>query len=150
MAGGIKLNLKGFEKMLESIQEAGGNLDNSAQRAIQAAAKITENELRNEASASGIPTDITNEIRSKTTKEGGRYEANVGWEMGSYNPKDPDAGHIAVFLNYGTVRRVTKKGYNRGAIQGRQFIRRAKQKARPKVRAAQQKVFERVMGDLKK
>ena len=150
MAGGIKLNLKGFEKMLESIQEAGGNLDNSAQRAIKAAAEITEKELRNEATASGVPSDITSKIRSTTTTEGGRYEASVGWEMKSYNPKDPDAGHIAAFLNYGTVRRVTRKGYNRGAIQGRQFISRAKRKARPKVKALQQEIFKKALEGLSK
>lgn len=150
MAGGIKLNFKGFEKLLESIQEAGGNLDNSAQRAIREAAKITENELRAEATASGIPSDITSKIRSSIRKDGDTYEAEVGWEMGTYNPRDPSPGHLAVFLNYGTVRRVTKKGYNRGQLKGRQFITRAKRKARPKVKALQKEIFEKALEGLKK
>lgn len=152
--GGIKINLKGFDKMLENIKAAGGDVDGAAQRALTASAKIVENELRSEASAKGVPSDVTSEIRTHTSKGGDRYEAEVGWNLEGYSPRKPSAGYKAIFLNYGTVRRKTRKGYNRGAIhkptRAQQFIYAAKKKAGPKVKKAQQTIMERVMRDLER
>ena len=47
--GGIKINLKGFDEMLENIKNAGGDVNQAAERALTASAKIVENELRTEA-----------------------------------------------------------------------------------------------------
>lgn len=152
--GGIKINLKGFDTMLENIKNAGGDVNQAAERALTASAKIVENELRSEAAAKGVPIDITSEIRTRTSESGDRYEAEVGWNMDGYNPQEPSAGYKAVFLNYGTVRRQTRKGYNRGEIhkpsRAGQFIYTAKRKSQKKVKEAQQKILERVMGDLQK
>ena len=149
---GIKINLKGFDKMLENIKEAGGDVDNAAKRAIKASANLTKNELISEARAKGVPTDITDEATWIIDNQApDRYTARVGWDLsGGYNPKEPSAGYKAIFLNYGTPRRTTRKGYNRGEVKGRQFIRSAKKKARPKVKEALQKIMERVMRDLEK
>ena len=150
----LKLNLKGFDKMLEQLQAAGADVDKAAQRAITASAKIVENELRSEATAKGVPSDITAEITTRTSQSSDQYEAKVGWKLGSYDPRKPSAGYKAIFLNYGTVRRVTKKGASRGEIpkrtEAQQFIYMAKKKARPKVKKAQQTIMERVMRDLEK
>lgn len=153
MAGGIKLNLKGFEKMLEDIQAAGKDVDRAAADAIRESAKVVETELRAETSASGVPADITSEIKSQTSSSGDRYTANVGWQLGTYNPQNPSAGYKAIFLNYGTVRRTTRAGKNRGAItkrtQSGQFIYSAKKKAQPKVRKIQREILKKALGDLK-
>lgn len=152
--GGIKINLKGFDKVLENIKTAGGDVDQAAERALTASAKIVETELRKEATAKGVPIDVTKEIRTRTSESGDRYEAEVGWSMDGYNPQKPSAGYKAVFLNYGTVRRTTRKGYNRGEIhkpsRSGQFIYTAKRKSQKKVKEAQAKILERVMRDLKK
>lgn len=152
--GGIKINLKGFDKMLEQLQEAGGDVSTAAASAIRESAKVVESELRAAASESGVPSDITSEIRAHTSSEGDRYEAEVGWQMGNYDPKKPSAGYKAVFLNYGTVKRYTKKGQYRGEItkpaQSQQFIHKAKKAARPKVKKIQQEILKKVLGDLEK
>lgn len=149
---GIKLNLKGFEKMLEDIQAAGRDADAAAAQAITESAQVVETELRAATKAAGVPDDITSEIRKKQTHEGDRYEAEVGWELGTYNPKDPSAGYKAIFLNYGTVRRKTRRGFNRGAIpkrsQDQQFIYAAKKRARAKVRKIQQELLKRALEEL--
>lgn len=153
MAGGIKLNLKGFEKMLEDIQAAGKDADAAAAQAISESARVVDAEIRAQAAASHVPDDITGEIRHATSQSGDRYTAEVGWRLDTYNPRDPSAGYKAIFLNYGTVRRRTKRGYNRGAIrkrsQNEQFIFRAKKQARAKIRRIQQDVLRRVFGDMK-
>lgn len=151
--GGIKINLKGFEKMLEDLQAAGGNVERAAAETIRESARVVEAELRAETKADDIPDDIPAEIQAKTSSSGDRYEAEVGWELGTYHPADPSAGYKAIFLNYGTVRRTTKAGKNRGEIPKRkreqQFIYTAKKKAQPKVRKLQNEMLKKALEDLR-
>lgn len=153
MAKSIKLNLKGFEKMLADIQAAGKDVDAAAAQAIKESARVVDSELHTEAAASNVPDDITEQITTQTTQSADTYSASVGWKLGTYNPQNPSAGYKAIFLNYGTVRRQTRRGYNRGAIQKRavnqQFIYRAKQRAAPKVRKIQREILRKALGDLK-
>lgn len=154
MASGIQINLKGFEKMLEQLKEAERGVDKATAAAIEESAKIVETELLSAAADRNVPSDITSKIRIHTSNEGDRYKAEVGWDMGNYDPKNPSAGYKAIFLNYGTVRRRTAKGYNRGEIpkkaSDQQFIHAAKKAARPKVRKAQQEIIKKALGDLEK
>lgn len=151
--GGIKLNLKGFEKKLAELQAAGKDVDRAAQSAIRESAQIVETELRTQAKASGVPDDVTAEIGRSISVTRGIYDAEVGWTLGSYNPRNPSAGYKAIFLNYGTVRRATRRGYNRGAIQKQpqegQFIYRAKKNARRKVTKVQREMLKKALGGLK-
>lgn len=150
---GIKINLKGFEKMLEDLQAAGGNVERVAAAAIRDSAQVVETTLRDEAKASGVPDSITSEIKTKTSGSFNQYSAEVGWQLDTYDPRNPSAGYKAIFLNYGTVRRTTRSGKNRGAIPKRattqQFIYTAKKKARPKVRKLQKEAIQRALEGLK-
>lgn len=150
----LKIKINGFEKMLEHIQEAGKDVDTAAAQAIKDSASIVETELKASCAASNVPGSITREIRKKTSASAGTYSAEVGWELGAYNPKNPSTGYKAIFLNYGTVRRQTARGKNRGAIEKKpptqQFIVRAKKAAKPKIRKAQQRIIEKVKGDIGK
>lgn len=150
----LKIKINGFEKMLEHIQEAGKDVDTAAAQAIKDSASIVETELKASCAASNVPDSITREIRKKTSASAGTYSAEVGWELGAYNPKNPSTGYKAIFLNYGTVRRQTAQGKNRGAIEKKpptqQFIVRAKKAAKPKIRKAQQRIIEKVKGDIGK
>ena len=152
--GGIKISLKGFDRMLEELQQAGGDVDRAASSAIRESAKIVEDELQAAVTASGVPSDITSEIRTNTSKEGDRYEAEVGWIMENYDPKKPTAGYKAVFMNFGTVKRYTRKDHYRGEIQkqprAQQFIYRAKKNARPKVKKIQRQEILKALGGLEK
>ena len=151
--GGIKINLKGFEKMLADIQAAGKDVEAAAAQAITESARVVEADLRTEAAESNVQDDITQQITTHTEQGADRYSAEVGWKLDSYNPQNPSAGYKAIFLNYGTVRRRTRLGYNRGAIPKRavnqQFIYRAKQRAAPKVRKIQREILQKALGDLK-
>lgn len=150
---GIKINLKGFERMLEDLQAAGGRADRVTAETMQESARTVETALRDEARASGVPDSITSEIRTKTTSGGNRYGAQVGWQLDTYDPRNPSAGYKAIFLNYGTVRRTTRSGKNRGAIPKRattqQFIYTSKKKARPKVRKLQKEAIQKALEGLK-
>lgn len=153
MASGIKLNLKGFEKMLAAVQDANRNVDQLAKRATEESARIVEQELREQCQEAGVPDDITREIKTTTSTQGdGRYSAQVGWRLGNYDPRNPSAGFKAIFINYGTVRRQTRRGENRGEIRKRarsqQFIYAARKKAQTKVKKLQKQMLEEITGGL--
>lgn len=146
---GVHIDLKGFEKQLADLQKMGENVDKAASKAIKDSARIVESELRAEATASGVPASVTEEIEAKVTGKDDRYTAEIGWELGSYSSKNPSVGYIAMFLNYGAVRggtenRKTRRGQNRGKLQARQFIERAKKAAKPKIKRQMKKIIEEV------
>lgn len=160
---GIKLNLKGFEKMLEEIQAAGGNVEAAAEETLNECAKVVETELHSACDAAGVPSSISSEIGVQKGKSGNRFFAKVGWKMGSYDPKNPSAGYKAVFRNYGTIRREVKDtgehatvggnwktlGTDRGAVEGTGFISSAKESSAPKVRKIQKQKLDEILKGLK-
>lgn len=163
MAGGIKLNLNGFEKMLEEIQAAGGNVEAAAEETLNECAKVVETELHSACDAAGVHASISSEIGVQKGKSGNRLSARVGWKMGSYDPKNPSAGYKAVFRNYGTIRRQVKDtgehatvggnwktlGTDRGAVAGTGFIAAAKKASAPKVKKIQKKKLTEILKGLR-
>lgn len=153
----MSVNLKGFEKLLDQIQEAGKDVNKAAEKAIKEEAKIYEEELKAEAKSRGIPDDIISEIKTELTAKNDTYTTKVGWKLGNYDTRKPSKGYKALFLNYGTVRRQTARGENRGSIpkghehypKAEQFIYNAKKKARPKIKKSQQKILKKILGEVK-
>lgn len=152
MAKGISLSLKGFDKLLEQLKEAGKDVDTEAARLIKEDAAIVDTELRASCKASNVPDDIINEIRKRVQSGLNVYSAEIGWELGNYNPKNPSAGYKAIFLNYGTVRRHTAKGYDRGEIPkkptAQQFIAQAKRKAKTKISKRHKEMLKKMLGEV--
>lgn len=160
---GIRLNLKGFEKMLEEIQAAGGNVDSAAQDTLKECAKVVETELQSACNAAGVPSSVSSEIDIQTGRSGNRFFARIGWKMGDYNPKNLSAGFKAVFMNYGTIRRKVKDtgehatvggnwktlGTDRGAVTGTGFISQAKEASAPKVKKIQKQKLTEILKGLR-
>lgn len=162
MASRLRIDLTGFEKMLEELQRAGGKVDKAAETAVKKSAQIVESDLRAACNAAGVPASVSNEIKTTTEKSGNRYSAEVGWKLGAYNPRNLSAGYKAVFMNYGTIRRHTKSGgqkvelggeyvtlgTNRGSMIARQFITAGKKASRTKVKKVQKQVLEDALKEL--
>ena len=161
--GRIKLQLKGFDDMLEQIQKAGGNVNQAAESCIREAAQIMHTELKAEAQSSGMDGGLVGRMpQPEITVNGNRYEAKVGYKMGDYNPDNPSDGFKAVFWNYGTPNRQTNSdkqrvsingrwvtlGRSRGTIAEHGYIARAKKAAAPKIRKAQRKTLKEILGRL--
>lgn len=159
---GIRLNLKGFEKMLEEIERAGGDIESSTEEAIRKSAACVEDELQKACAQSNVPESVSRGIRTDIMWSGNRCMAQVGWELGSYNPHNIGTGYKAIFLNYGTPKRSVREegvrvilgdtwvteGKNRGAIAPRNFIQTAKEASGKQVKKIQQETLKEILKEL--
>lgn len=144
------LQLKGFDDLIAEIQRAGGSVDNAVVKAMNESVNVVEQQLQSECARVGVPSTVSGEIKVEAPKMTHDVCAGaVGWKLGAYDPQNPSAGYKAVLLNYGTIRRKTKTGADRGAIKARGFITNAKKKSKKQVAAIQKKTFDEILKGLK-
>lgn len=137
----IKMVFTGFEDMLADIEKAEGNALKAAESAMGASAKIMHDTLKAEMKASGVSGDLINRMPKPYVSKGrNKASAEVGYVKGSYNERNPSDGYKVVFLNYGTPHRS-----KHGKVVARGFIARAKRKAAPKIKKAQQEALHKVL-----
>lgn len=143
---GSILNLKGFDKLLEQIQEAGGNVDKATEQAINKSVDVVSQDLHNACNSAGVPSSISSEIKTDRAEWNGNVcSSRVGWKLGAYNPDNPSQGYKAIFLNYGTPRR--KK---HGKITARNFIATTKETSKKKLRKIQKETLDEILKGLPK
>ena len=164
--GGVLVTV-GFQDLIEKIKDAQGDVEAAVWDAARKGAKEMYDELKSEAEASGVPPELTSwptlSMQAERDASGNRFGCKVGWRVGEYDPTNPSAAHKVIFMNYGTPRRFVKsKEYqhlrlgkdwvtvtaNRGYVEGRGFIGRAKKKARPKVKKAQEEALRKIIEEL--
>ena len=138
------LQLKGFESLYEQIQKAGGSVDSAAKMCAQQSANIMQAELKAQMQAAGVDGNLISRMPPPTiTADGNRISVAVGYKKGSFDPRDPSDGYKVVFLNYGTPRRTMH-----GKVAARGFIQKAKKKARPQIKKAQQETLNEILRGL--
>lgn len=152
---GIKINvqLKGFDRMLEKIQDANGNLHDSAMQASQAGIQVMHDALKDAVQSSPVTQDTKDKMLESlrppvTINYGNLYWSSVGFKMGAYDPKNPSGGYIAVFNEFGTKQRKTKDGQGTGKIDAMNTILPAIKEALPAVRKAQKQVLDDILKTL--
>ena len=143
---GIKIKLEGFDDILAKIQKAGGTIDKAAKTCIEKSADIMQAELKEQMQNVNVSARLINAMPPpKITAQGNRYTANVGYEKGDYDPRNPSDGYKVVFLNYGTPKRT-----KHGKVKARGFIQSAKKNARPKIKKQQEETLNDILKELKK
>ena len=146
-----KLILTGFDEMLEKIQRAQGKIEQAAEKGLKAGAEALTRQYEDEAKKSGASADEINALvkSPKVTKSGNIFSVDAGFKLGTYNANNPSGGYIAMFRNYGTIKRQTKAGANRGAVSAAGFIQRAEKRASSKVKKAEKQALQEILEDLK-
>lgn len=146
MASKAVLQLKGFDDLLERIQKAGGSIDRAADSCLRQSAQIMQAELEAQMQAAGVDSNLINAMPPpQITVDGNQYSAAVGYQKGSFDPRNPSDGYKVVFLNYGTPRRT-----KHGKVAARGFILKAKQKANKPIKKAQRETLEKILGRVSK
>jgi HK97 gp10 family phage protein len=142
----IKLKLTGFDELLKDIEAAGGSVDRATESAMKQSAQIMRTELKSQMEKSDVPKDLIDKMPPFSVEnDHGKITARVGYEKGAYDPKNPSAGYEVVFLNYGTPHR-----RKHGKVIARGFIQRAKKRANPKIKKAQQEALDKILSRLQK
>ena len=141
-----------FDSLLRKIQKAGGDIEAATWDAARKGGRIYYQNLVEECKRSNVPDHLIDKIRFNCLRDqsGNRYAVVVGWLMENYNPADIADGYKVVFLNYGTPRRETSTGEDRGLIDGRGFIGRAKRKSKKPIKEAQQNFLNDLLKGLAK
>lgn len=141
-----------FADLIDQIEKAEGDIEAATWEAARKGARVMSEHLADEARKAGVPSHLVSEIAytAERDESGNRYACNVGWRM----PENIDydnlsAGQKVALLNYGTSSRHTKKGARRGWITARNFIRKAKKKARKPIKDAQNEALQEILGGLK-
>lgn len=152
----IKLQIGGFDKMLERIQKAGGDIDAAARQCMEESLQVLERNLKKEAEASGAGTST---ITHTVTANGNRISGETGWKLGEYDSNNPSEGYDAMFREFGTGKhskrskgkdRQTAAGHNRGSTEPRPFMERARTESVKPVRAIQRKTLQKIVKELEK
>lgn len=142
----IKVKIEGFEEILHEIEKAGGSINKACDSAIRQSAQIVQNELKSQMQRAGVDAGLVGRLPPPEIEaEHDRFSARVGYRKGAYNPDNLSDGYKVVFLNYGTPNRS-----KHGKIAERGFIQKAKKKATPKIKKAQQTAFEKILQRLMK
>ena len=141
----IELKLEGFDEMLAEIEKAGGTIDSAANQCMQTSAQVMHDELTAQMKAANVDSGLINRMPSpEVESKGNRHTARVGYKKGTYDPNNPSDGYKVVFANYGTPRRS-----KHGQQPEKRFIEKAKKKAKPKIKKAQQETLDKILGGLK-
>lgn len=136
----IKLNLEGFDELIKKIEEAGGTIKGAVDTCMDRSATVQQNELKAAMQRKKVSSALIDRMPQPEIEwNGNACTARVGYHKGAYDPKDLSDGYEAVFINYGTPR-----------IKPRNFIKAAKNKARPQIKKLQEQTLNEILEGLKK
>lgn len=152
------LTLSGFDEFLEDLEKAGASVDNEGRMCFEECAENLYDQLYTKAEQAGLAQNLLDEITETFDEEGAadRWSYEVGWKKQKPSKTNPlPDTYKVMFYNYGTPKRTTKKGYNRGAEPphpkgSHGFIKKAKLAAVSKNRKIQKEALEKILGRLKK
>ena len=131
--------------MIKQIEAAGGTIERACNSALSQGAVIMESELKSEL-AQSTQSDLADRMPPfEIEHENDVFRARVGFKETPYNLDDLSDYFKAIFLNYGTPKRS-----KHGEETARGFIKRAKNKAKPKIQKAEEAALKTILARLKK
>lgn len=151
------LQLQGFEDFLDRLQEAGASMENEGRKCFEKCAENLYDELYDKAQKAGLDNRLLEQIDETFIENQNaniwRYE--VGWKKQKPTATNPlPDTYKVMFYNYGTPKRTTKTGANRGEesahpVGSHGFIKKAKLAVRNRNKKLQKETLEKILGGLK-
>jgi hypothetical protein len=152
------MKLEGFEDFLERLQEAGATMENEGRKCFEECAENLYDALYLNAQKAGLDNRLLEQLEEEfieiPNKNVWHYECGWKKEKPTTGNPLPDVYKV-MFYNYGTPKRTTKSGANRGEESkhpkgSNGFIKKAKLSAIKKNKKVQEKALEKILGELKK
>lgn len=147
------LQLQGFEEFLERLEEAGASMETEGRKCFEKCAENLYDELYLKAQKAGLDNRLLEQLEEKfievENKNVWYYEC--GWKKQKPTATNPlPDTYKVMFYNYGTPKRTTKDGANRGEIKKHGFIKKAKLAARNRNKKLQEEAYHKIIKGLKK
>lgn len=138
---GQMVTIHGFEEMAELLtQLEKRGVDEAADKIFDECCGYVKDSLDNYATQS-LPADLVARKKQFKVKSGNTFMFAYGWDR---NTNLEDFLKVC-YLNYGTPRRETAKGYNRGKVEPRGFISNAKRSAAQKINARKKSMLKELL-----
>lgn len=152
------LQLQGFESFLERLQEAGVAMETEGRKCFEECSENLYDELYLKAQKAGLDNRLLEQMIHEEIENPNAniWRAEVGWKKQKPTAENPlPDTYKVMFYNYGTPKRATKSGANRGQedahpVGSHGFIKKAKLAARNKNKKLQEATLEKILGELKK
>lgn len=138
---GQMVTIHGFEEMaemLERLEKRG--VDNATEKVFDECCDIIEKSIDTYAQAS-LPAHLASKKSRFKVKQGNTFMFAYGWDR----RKNPEDFLKVCYLNYGTPKRKTQKGYNRGKVKARGFITNAKRSASQQINAKKKNMLKEIL-----
>lgn len=158
MARGKKtmFELQGFDDFLEQLQEAGKNMEVEGRKCFETCAENLYDALYENGKKAGLSERLLEQIEEKFIENSNAniWSYEVGWKKQKPASDPLPDVYKVIFYNYGTPKRTTRKGWNRGKEsphpQGSHgFIKKAKLSAIRKNKKVQSDALKKIIGGLK-
>lgn len=138
---GQMVTIHGFAEMAEMLaQLEKRGVDEVTEKLFDESCDIVKNAMDTYA-RQNIPADLAAKQTAFKVKRGNRFMFAYGFDRN----KNPDDFLKACYLNYGTPKRTTAKGANRGEVQARGFISNAKRSAAQKMNARKKAMLKELL-----
>ena len=140
----IYLKVEGFDDMMQKIQKAQGSVKSATKQCARISGNIMNAELKAQMSSAGVDGGLIAEMPAPEVEDDyGLITARAGYRKGSYDPDNLSTGYKVLFLNYGTPYRT-----KHGQVKARGFIKKAKRRAKPKIKKEQEKALHDILKGL--
>ena len=146
-----KLTLKGFDDYISKLRKADASVQKVSEKILLDSARMYHGELISQVNASPMSQETKDAMMDDIIEPWIRYSsdyivvAETGFRIGKLNPKNLSGGYIALFNEYGTGKRKTRNGKNRGSLEEMEFTRRAHKIVDPRIRKTQKKMLEEAL-----
>lgn len=151
----VKLQLKGFDSYLNELRKAGANVQKVTESTLLESAEMFNQELVKQTDASPMSDKTKTRMKKDLIKPAITHSsdqlviAEAGYRIGDkLDSKDLSGGFVALFNEYGTVRRRTRRGVDRGSLEEMEFTRRAHRKVDAKIRRKQEEILKEALKEL--
>lgn len=153
----VKLTLKGFDDYIRRLQRAGANVQKVTEKALNESAVMFNDALIKNVNASAMSQETKNRMMEDIVKPGVNHSsdmlviADAGFRIGDdYHDTNDDlsGGFIALFNEYGTGERRTRKKGSRGSLEKMEFTKRAHKQVDSKIRKLQKGILEEALKEL--